>query len=196
MLGILGVLGLAAPAVAETPDAAYSRLLPFTNAITQALPGPRMQAAPSDSLLHPYVRFAFLYEDGAGNRIDTIDGTLTKDLGDAPDKTIHFRFNERQLRVAYAGLLKVGFFELPGRPDFLDSLRTRGAKAFHELRWIRIAARTDSTVHDVTWNDDYPYQVQYMPDDMLRLHDWINEIWIMAVESPDVRRMPPARHDW
>jgi len=35
-----------------------------------------------------------------------------------------------------------------------------------------------------------------MPDDMLRLHDWINEIWIMAVESPDVRRMPPARHDW
>ena len=87
MLGILGVLGLAAPAVAETPDAAYSRLLPFTNATTQALPGPRMQATPSDSLLHPYVRFAFLYEDGAGNRIDTIDGTLTKDLGDAHERS-------------------------------------------------------------------------------------------------------------
>ena len=190
-------LSLAIPATAEVgvPDKQYLRLLRYTNTVTPELPAPRAPAMPSDSLAHPFRRFAFLYEDDAGNRIDTIAGTVTKDMGTLPDRTITLRLHEDELKYAYARLLQMGFFELPEHPQYVDTSRVKTTLYYsvgfdRPSPWIRLAARTDSTVHAISWNEHIPYPLESMSDEMLRLHAWINWIWNRIVEKDAYRGLP------
>jgi hypothetical protein len=182
----------------ESSDTSLVRLLNFTNAVAPGLPAPRASAEPSDARVHPYDRFAFLYEDETGNRIDTIEGTVTKDLGLRGDTTIALRLSDTELRQLHSGLLAIGYFDLPSTPSYWDPQRS--GKSLRELhpyepseRWIRITVRTDTTIHSVGWNGLYPFPVNRLSNDLLRLHNWINRVWALVVERPAYRSLPQRR---
>jgi hypothetical protein len=192
---LLGFRRIPADASPIEPDTSLVHLFEFTNAVTMRPTPARAPVKPSDPVANPYKGFAFLYEDEVGNRIDTIAGTLTKDLGTRRDTTITFRFSDAELRLLYSKLIAIGFFDLPHSPKYLDPGLV--GKALFKLvdgepntRWIRILARTDTTIHEVAWGGRYPVPVDYLSDDLLRLHEWINEVWTLVVERRSYRDLP------
>ena len=165
-VALAATLAFPTAAAVGVPDKEFLRLLKYTNAVTLELPAPRAPAMPSDSLAHPYRRY----------------------------RTIKLRSNEDELRNAYARLLKLGFFELPEHPEYVDTSRVKttlySVGFDRPSPWIRLAARTDSTVHAISWNEHIPYPLESMSDEMLRLHAWINWIWNRIVEKDAYRGLP------
>ena len=115
---VFGLLAMPSVPEAAMPDSTFDQMLPYTNAIAKLPPVPSAPVSPRDTLAHPYRRFAFLYEDEFGNRIDTIDGRVTKDLGMLPDTTIQLTLSDEELRRAYDGLIAIWFWEIPSRPEY------------------------------------------------------------------------------
>jgi hypothetical protein len=190
-----GVLAVAL-AFAAPPDTALVRLTEFTNAVTTVRPAAPNPSSASDTLAHPFRRFAFLYEDEVGNRIDTIAGTVTKDLGPArADTTIALRLDPVEMRALYDRLIEMNFFSLPRTPPTLSRMRDPGAlftlvPGEPSSSWVHIDVRADTSVRRVGWNERWPFHVEGMSDELRRLHAWINEAWSLFARRAEYRALP------
>jgi hypothetical protein len=196
--------GLSSAAVVDAPpdSAALERLQRVSTAVRWKTPhAPALPVNLGDLVSPLPKRFAFLYEDAMGNRVDTIDGSVTKDRNLEADTTTALRFSEAELTAVYREMLAIRYFDFPedgpqpwrgDHPPRLLSLASSGESDGAD-GWIRLYARTDSTVHRVRWSGMVRLNLNGASDEMLRLTELVNLIWSEVAKHPEYRALLPER---
>jgi len=150
---------------------------------------------------HAPAGFAFRYEDAMGNRIDTIDGSATKDRNSDRDTTIALRLTRDELDAIWQRMAAMRVFDLPdtgqwmwrgGARPRLTALAMSTASAGAD-EWVRLDVRVGTRLKSMQWPGSMRFNLESASDDMLRLQALVNRIWFEVAQHRAYRALPAER---
>lgn len=135
----------------------------------------------------PRERFAFVFETGWGERIDTFNGFVTKDLIADRDTTIRLVLSDAEMDTVYRAALAIGVF------DYADSEATRGGPPPPvPSTWARLKLRAGNVTKELHWGEGCTLTKSGAAD-ISRLFELIRLIQGIVVSHPEYRTLPTAR---
>jgi hypothetical protein len=128
-------------------------------------------------------RFAFLLDDGHELKFDSIEKTLTRKFPSRRDSVVHLELSDPELRRVYERMIAIRFFDIPSRhPTYFTpgALDTIGKYAY-----VSLFARSDTTVHQLSWDAAYTTRRDRMVRDWSSLYDLIGVIRSVLEARPE-----------
>src|SRR5262245_16464267 len=150
-------------------------------------PPRKLALRPDDYRKYPREGFGFAIEWDRGFNIDTLHGTLTKDLIENPDTTIAFELSPAEMGSIYEATIAMRFFDLPEpHPPFESH--------YWSIPYddsVKVEVRSGSAVKHLAWSTRHV--IEHPSDDWKRLNRWLSMIGRMVERNPGDLALPMAR---
>jgi hypothetical protein len=128
--------------------------------------------------------FGFVYENGYGDKVDTFEGSVTKDMVDKPDTTIHLVLTSAEMDKIYAKLTEMDFFDLPEPHPAQD---TDSMMIPHTTRLLRV--QSGNRTKELHWDDKHrPHKAA--EDEWKAIYELINLIRDAVKSHPEYQALP------
>ena len=144
---------------------------------------PSLPLRPRDFRRFPRRGFGFAYEISTGERVDTFEGLVTKDLVTLPDTTIKLTLSAAELDTIYRKMIEIRFFEIS-----LPRMH-RCPQVIQPNADIHFRVMAGPVSKTLQWNSGEPP----ITDDRVRLIDLLQLIRRIVWAHPEYRALPPAR---
>ena len=137
-------------------------------------------------LRHPRRGFGIQYQESLGKGVDTMRGTVSKDMVVDPDTTIRLALSEGALDTLYALALRDHIFDLPETLPMQVGRHTVGTEVD-----IHFRIESDGKQRDWRWeahNLNYP-----LSDDWKRMVRFLGVLDSIVTTQPAYRALPQPR---
>lgn len=148
---------------------------------------PELPRRVADQKRFPRATFGFVLEAGYGERIDTFNGVVTKDLVDDPDTTVELKLSDAELDTLYERALAIRLFDYPEPHPLIESMS--GMQPHGTMRLQVRAGTRDITLEWDTGRVPGGKTV----DEWKRLYEWIRLARKIVANRPEYRSLPGAR---
>ncbi len=137
---------------------------------------------------YPNANFAFLYDDGEHDQIDTIEGTFARRSGVGFDETAKFALTKEEMDRIYERMIAVRLFDVATpHPTYVPSapLTKRGPCA-----GAKLYVRTDRFVRQYQWNLQHTAEPEKLVPEWGRLAQVTALIREIVSARPEVKALP------
>jgi hypothetical protein len=134
--------------------------------------------------------FGFRYERGScvKERLDTLKGVFTKNLGGSKTVTARISLSESEMRIIYEKIQEIGFLNFPSKYEGSAGLGAPGVTMTIPSETYRLEVRNGGIVHTVLWEDD----LKPTTEEADRFRSLIDLITGIIHDRPEFKRLPKS----
>jgi|GEM_PF-5883533 len=144
----------------------------------------------ADKQACPVGDFGFIIRTERGFAVDTIAGTITKDMISQPDTTVVLRLDRATMRALRDLYLRTRLSELP------EPAPPYGSEAWidraHGLGVVEVEIHCGGTIKRFTWHTGHAFGGRYL-EEWRRLWWFAGSAFEAAISSPEFRALPPGK---
>ncbi len=130
--------------------------------------------------------FGFVFETGYGERVDTFESLVTKDMFLEPDTTIHLALTVAERDRIHAKIDEIGFFQLP---DPCPAQDVHSASEPHTTMMLRVQTGTCSK--ELYWDTAFGAD-EATEDQWKSIYELIKLIRGVVESHPEYQALPEA----